>query len=89
MDESKRPNGYIPEPDLQGIQPLSYDVEKNNKINSPKAERYIKRQPFRRASDMETRGSSRRNDFRREAPESTWSRRGAGNRRNRGVYVDN
>ncbi|KAF3440288.1 hypothetical protein FNV43_RR18572 [Rhamnella rubrinervis] len=89
MDESKRPNGYKPEPDLQGIQPLSYDVEKNNRINSPRAERYTKGQPIRRASNMETRGSFRRNYFHSEAPESAWSRRGAGNRRNRRVYLGN
>ncbi|KAL8151977.1 hypothetical protein V2J09_021785 [Rumex salicifolius] len=27
MDENKRPNGYVPEPDLQDLQPLSYEAE--------------------------------------------------------------
>lgn len=27
MDENKRPHGYMPEPDLQGLEPLCYDTE--------------------------------------------------------------
>ncbi|KAL3626862.1 hypothetical protein CASFOL_029267 [Castilleja foliolosa] len=34
MDESKRPSGYVPEPDLQGLEPLLDDVDRSNKYNS-------------------------------------------------------
>lgn len=87
MNESKRPFGYVPESDLQDIQPLSYDVEKTNRINSrsPQAERhFVQRQqpiPNRRVGNVDGRGSSgRRSDFRSEYPESAWSRRGFGNK---------
>ncbi|XP_071702253.1 RNA demethylase ALKBH9B-like [Rutidosis leptorrhynchoides] len=30
MDETKWPNGFVPEPDLQGLEPLSYDADKPN-----------------------------------------------------------
>ncbi|MCI97592.1 hypothetical protein A2U01_0118893, partial [Trifolium medium] len=32
MKESKRPSGYIPEPDLEGIQPLVYEVQQEETI---------------------------------------------------------
>lgn len=40
MDEAKWPVGYTPEPDLQGLQPLSYKVDRSkysstSKINHP------------------------------------------------------
>lgn len=37
MDESKWPVGYTPERDLQGLQPLSYEVDrsKHSKIKRP------------------------------------------------------
>ncbi|KAK1359849.1 RNA demethylase ALKBH5 [Heracleum sosnowskyi] len=40
MDESKWPVGFTPEPDLQGLQPLSYEVDRSkhssiSKINRP------------------------------------------------------
>ncbi|OMO57057.1 Oxoglutarate/iron-dependent dioxygenase [Corchorus capsularis] len=56
MDESKRPTGYAPEPDLQGIEPLSYDAEKPKRLNSPKSDHHVKRQPFRREGKKEARG---------------------------------
>ncbi|KAL6582693.1 RNA demethylase alkbh9b [Orobanche minor] len=34
MDDSKRPSGYVTEPDLQGLQPLSDDVDNWKKYNS-------------------------------------------------------
>ncbi|KAL6551965.1 hypothetical protein OROGR_008119 [Orobanche gracilis] len=34
MDDSKRPFGYVTEPDLQGLQPLSDDVDNLKKYNS-------------------------------------------------------
>nr|XP_016444078.1 PREDICTED: RNA demethylase ALKBH5-like [Nicotiana tabacum] len=36
MDESKRPVGYVPEQDLQGLQPLSYETDRQKKSNSSK-----------------------------------------------------
>ncbi|XP_068639930.1 RNA demethylase ALKBH9B-like [Aristolochia californica] len=39
MEESKRPNGFVPEPDLQGLQPLSYNLD-----NKPKRWRSSKQQ---------------------------------------------
>ncbi|KAK8685767.1 hypothetical protein V6N13_124801 [Hibiscus sabdariffa] len=73
MDELKRPIGYTPEPDLQGIEPLSYDAERQKGlsfprsysaqrpkgISSPKSERHVKRQPFRRG---EARGFTESNE---------------------------
>ncbi|KAM7263376.1 hypothetical protein ACFE04_001059 [Oxalis oulophora] len=50
MDESKRPNGFVPEPDLQGILPLSYDVEKTNGLNTPNSEYHSRRHPYRRGA---------------------------------------
>lgn len=38
MDERKRPRGFVPEPDLQGIQPLTYD------LNKPERDRFRKPQ---------------------------------------------
>ncbi|XWS42162.1 hypothetical protein CRYUN_Cryun17cG0144400 [Craigia yunnanensis] len=43
MDELKLPIGYSPEPDLQGIEPLSYDEEKPKRLNSPKFDRHVKK----------------------------------------------
>ncbi|KAK2398875.1 2-oxoglutarate (2OG) and Fe(II)-dependent oxygenase superfamily protein [Trifolium repens] len=34
MDESKRPSEYFPEPDLEGIQPLSYEAQQEEIIKS-------------------------------------------------------
>ncbi|XP_010548289.1 PREDICTED: uncharacterized protein LOC104819751 [Tarenaya hassleriana] len=34
MDESKRPAGFVPEPDLQGIQPLPYEPNATSSLNS-------------------------------------------------------
>lgn len=30
MDEAKWPIGFVPEPDLQGLEPLAYDTDKPN-----------------------------------------------------------
>ncbi|KAE8668898.1 hypothetical protein F3Y22_tig00112281pilonHSYRG00042 [Hibiscus syriacus] len=37
MDELKRPVGYTPEPDLQGIEPLTYDAQRPKGLNSPRS----------------------------------------------------
>lgn len=48
MDESKRPVGYVPDPDLQGLQPLSYEVDKSKKPKTVKPRRSMKKQVVRR-----------------------------------------
>nr|GMC96928.1 RNA demethylase ALKBH5-like [Ipomoea batatas] len=47
MDESKRPVGYVPDPDLQGLQPLSYEVDKYYKPKTVKPRRSMKKQVVR------------------------------------------
>ncbi|XP_017630802.1 RNA demethylase ALKBH9B isoform X2 [Gossypium arboreum] len=61
MDELKRPIGYAPESDLQGIEPLSYDAERPKGFNSPKSERPV-RQPFRREDKREAKGLTENNE---------------------------
>lgn len=39
MGESKRPLGYVPDPDLQGLQPLSYEVDRFKKPKTPRHRR--------------------------------------------------
>lgn len=80
MDETKQPIGFVPEPDLQGIQPLSYEGDKSKKLNSPKSEPYMKRQPFGKELKMEARGFVESGS--QSAPRlSTRSRREHGNKR--------
>ena len=43
MDESKRPIGYLPEPDLQGLQPVSYEMDRSKISNPQKPERRMNR----------------------------------------------
>ncbi|KAF5745507.1 2-oxoglutarate and Fe(II)-dependent oxygenase superfamily protein isoform 1 [Tripterygium wilfordii] len=50
MDESKRPIWFVPEPDLQGIQPLSYETDKERRFDSSNSDDRTRRQPFRRHS---------------------------------------
>ncbi|KAF7830393.1 RNA demethylase ALKBH9B-like [Senna tora] len=40
MDVSKRPTRYVPEPDLQGIQPLAYEVDPEKRPNGSKPNGY-------------------------------------------------
>lgn len=40
MDESKWPVGFTPEPDLQGLQPLSYEVDRSKHSNISKLNRH-------------------------------------------------
>ncbi|XP_075655740.1 RNA demethylase ALKBH9B [Castanea sativa] len=87
MDESKRPTGFVPEPDLQGIQPLSYEEDKAQKLNAPKPEYHMKKQSVRRAVNMEARGSAERSYTHIEPREPTWSRRGPANRRRVGLNL--
>ncbi|TXG59783.1 hypothetical protein EZV62_014356 [Acer yangbiense] len=60
MDESKRPIGFVPEPDLQGIETLSYNIDKTKLLS------HMKRQPFRREGQTEAREPPQRNDTRSE-----------------------
>ncbi|XP_041020910.1 RNA demethylase ALKBH9B-like [Juglans microcarpa x Juglans regia] len=71
MDESKRPIGYVEEPDLLDIQPLPYQVEKEKRLNAPKPDRYMK-QSFRRPVNMESRGPAEGSDTYRRPHESSW-----------------
>ncbi|XP_022751455.1 uncharacterized protein LOC111300097 isoform X2 [Durio zibethinus] len=80
MDELKRPIGYAPEPDLQEIEPLSYDAEKPKRLNSPKTDRHVKRQPFRREGKKEAWGLTESNE-RWEPRSSTRTRRDPANKR--------
>lgn len=85
MDQTKRPVDYVPEPDLQGIKPLAYDVEKTN---GPKSERHRRRHSNRRGgnNNMAVRGPSGRDDLspRSEPYYSNRSQRGPGNWRRSG-----
>jgi len=72
MDDLKRPVGHVAEPDLQGIQPLSYDVDKGCRINASKPERYMKNEPYRRGVNEEARGYAEGSDTYIDRRESTW-----------------
>ena len=72
MDEFKRPVGYVAEPDLQGIQPLSYEADNTRRINASKPERFMKNQPFRRPVNVEARRSAAGSDTYIDRRESTW-----------------
>ena len=80
MDELKQPIGYAREPDLQEIEPFSYDAEKPKRLNSPKSDRHVKRQAFSREGKKEARGLTESNE-QLEPQSSTWTRRGPANKR--------
>lgn len=54
MDKAKLPIGFVPEPGLQGIQPLPYELDKT-RLNSPKSEPYMKRKPLGKEGKKEGR----------------------------------
>ncbi|KAJ6367237.1 hypothetical protein OIU77_003577 [Salix suchowensis] len=54
MDKAKLPIGFVPEPGLQGIQPLPYELDKT-RLNSPKSEPYMKRWPLGKEGKKEGR----------------------------------
>ncbi|GFP88146.1 rna demethylase alkbh5 [Phtheirospermum japonicum] len=56
MDESKWPSGYVPEPDLQGLQPLSDNVDRTKKYNSSSRARRFMRNPAVGREDRVDRG---------------------------------
>lgn len=80
MDESKRPVGFAPEPDLEGIQPLLYEEGRTSKSNASTPEHHVKKQSYRRPVYGEARGYTERSDNYTEPRESTWNRRGNPNR---------
>lgn len=53
MDETKRPIGYIPEPDLQGLQPLTLEAD-SLASNSPKSGQFMRKQSFKREGRAES-----------------------------------
>ncbi|CAL1394618.1 unnamed protein product [Linum trigynum] len=85
MDVKKWPVGYAPEPDLQGIEPLSFEVDKTNynRSNSPKSEQLWRRRPI----DTEGKIDARRAAF-SEPRYSNRGRRGPGSRRRVKVDVE-
>ncbi|KAL6993443.1 RNA demethylase alkbh9b [Sarracenia purpurea var. burkii] len=83
MDESKRPFGFVPEPDLQGLQPLSYETDRS-KRSSPSKQKVssVSRPSFRRDDNWDkTRGSTGRGNNRFEPHISLQIKRGPPNRR--------
>jgi hypothetical protein len=57
MDESKRPVEFIPEPDLQGLQPLSYETERSRRATPSRPNLHMNRQSFTREDNRDrTRG---------------------------------
>lgn len=79
MDEAKRPIGFVPEPDLQGIEPLVYDVDKTRRLKSPKYGPYRRRQPIGKDGKIGARGF-RENGSQSEPHYSTRSGRGSANK---------
>ncbi|KAA8547478.1 hypothetical protein F0562_003658 [Nyssa sinensis] len=82
MDESKLPVGFLPEPDLQGLQPLSYE-DRSKRQNPLKSKRLVNRQVDRREDNRdERRGSAERLLNTHSEPHYSFQiQRGAGNRR--------
>ncbi|XP_028104364.1 RNA demethylase ALKBH9B-like [Camellia sinensis] len=65
MDESKRPIGFVPEPDLQGLQPISYETDRSKRPTLSKSKRTVNRQPARRedSRDKARRSAGRGNNY--------------------------
>ncbi|XP_050228805.1 RNA demethylase ALKBH9B [Mercurialis annua] len=78
MDETKRPNNFVPEPDLQGIEPLPYESDKTKRLNSPKSDPQRRRQSIEREG-VEARGL-RENGSQSERRYSSWNKRGSANK---------
>ncbi|KAL1315353.1 hypothetical protein HN51_042120 [Arachis hypogaea] len=73
MDPAKRPMGYVPEPDLQGIQPLAYDNDKEKKSTGLRSNRNPRRNRDRRGGRNEGMGSATRGDRYSDPRESNHS----------------
>ncbi|XP_028106339.1 RNA demethylase ALKBH9B-like isoform X1 [Camellia sinensis] len=65
MDESKRPIGFVPEPDLQGLQPISYETDRSKRPTLSKSKRSVNSQPARRedSRDKARRSAGRGNNY--------------------------
>ncbi|KAK7383420.1 hypothetical protein VNO78_29099 [Psophocarpus tetragonolobus] len=79
MDPSKRPFGYVPEPDLQGIQPLAYEVEQEKKSSGHRSNHHTKRhnKDRRGGGRNDAMGSANRSDRFSEFRDSNLSSRSA------------
>lgn len=55
MDESKRPTGYVPEHDLQGLQPLSYESDSQKKSSSSRPRFSARKQSVRQEEESRER----------------------------------
>ncbi|MED6144853.1 hypothetical protein PIB30_019473 [Stylosanthes scabra] len=84
MDPAKRPMGFVPEPDLQGIQPLTYDNDKEKKSTGSRSNHRPRRHRDRRGGRNEGMGSATRNDRYSEPRESNQSSQRSSNRWSRG-----
>ncbi|KAH0700172.1 hypothetical protein KY284_014387 [Solanum tuberosum] len=51
MDESKRPTGYVPEHDLHGLQPLSYEADSQKKSSSSRPRFSSRKQSVRQEEE--------------------------------------
>ncbi|XP_059665722.1 RNA demethylase ALKBH9B-like [Cornus florida] len=88
MDQSKWPIGFVPEPDLQGLQPLSYEDSTPKSLNSSKSKLLVDRQEGRRVPEGrrenrrdQARGSSTEiGNMQSEPRYSTRYQQGSGNR---------
>ncbi|XP_028777374.1 RNA demethylase ALKBH9B-like [Neltuma alba] len=80
MDASKRPIGYVPEPDLQGIQPLVFEEKRSN---GSRSHRHMKK-PNRRGRRNDAMGPATGRDRNFEPHELTHSAQRPSNRQSRG-----
>ena len=83
MDATKRPVGFVPEPDLQGIQPLVYEVDKEKRSNGPRPNHYTRRHRDRRGSRMDATGSTNGSDRYSDSRELSQNPQRSANRRSR------
>lgn len=90
MDESKWPTGYVPEPDLQGLRPLTYGVDWSKKLSSPNPRGFGKnvvgRRDERDENSSEAKGPVERGS---NARQSNRIRQGFVNRRKVKLYLEN
>ncbi|KAI8019203.1 RNA demethylase ALKBH9B [Camellia lanceoleosa] len=90
MDESKWPIGFLPEPDLQGLQPLSYETNRSKRHTPLKPKLSMSRQVVRREDNNrdKARGSAGRGNYHVEPQVSLQIQRGPSNRRRVSVNLD-
>ena len=89
MDESKLPMGFVREPDLQGLQPLSYETDRSKRPTPSKSKPTVNRQSIRREDYRDkARGSAGRGKNYSEPQISLQIQRGPSNRRVVRVNLD-